>query len=287
MTDPYPTAYPTADPTAQDPVPDTQWSPISGPLAAQQLGNPLAPNVVFLHGFTQTGNSWKPIAEQIANAGYHVVVIDLPGHGGSAGVRADLRRTADMVATLGGVATYVGYSLGGRVALHLALMYPHLTRFTVVIGAHAGIADDDERARRREADDAVEARLNELGVEAFVREWVTQPLFGDLVTTEAEIADRCRNTVAGLASSLRLAGTGAQTALWPRLHEVQAPVLAMAGARDEKFAALAEQIATAVGHGRALVVPNADHAAHLQQPEFVVQTLLTLLPPPRLELIDS
>lgn len=261
-----------------DDGPDRQWTPISGPLAAQQCGNPRAPKVVFLHGFTQTGNSWKPIAEQVAAAGYHVVVVDLPGHGDSGGVRADLRRTADMVAAIGGRATYVGYSLGGRVALHLALMYPHLTTTTVLIGAHAGIDDDDERARRREADDAVEARLTELGVEAFAREWVTQPLFGDLVTTDADLADRARNTVSGLASSLRLAGTGTQTSLWPRLREVTAPVIAMAGARDEKFAALAEQIASAVGNGRALLVPNADHAAHLQQPTFVTQTLLAILP---------
>ncbi len=157
-------------------------------------------------------------------------------------------------------------------------MYPHLTRSTVLIGAHAGIADDDERARRREADDAVESRLNEIGVEAFVREWVKQPMFGDLVPTEADLADRFRNTAPGLASSLRLAGTGAQTSLWPRLREVTAPVLAMAGERDEKFAALAEQIAVAVGHGRALLVPNADHAAHLQQPEFVMQAILDVLP---------
>ena len=257
---------------------DSQWSPLSGPLAAQQLGNPRAPKVVFLHGFTQTGNSWKPIAEHIAAAGYHSLVIDLPGHGDSSGVRADLRRTADMVAAIGGVATYVGYSLGGRVALHLALMYPHLTKSTVLIGAHAGIADDDERARRREADDVIESRLVAVGVEAFVREWVKQPLFGDLVTTDADLADRMRNTVEGLASSLRHAGTGAQTSLWPRLREVTAPVLAMAGARDEKFAALAEQIAAAVGQGRFLLVPNADHAAHLQHPDFVTQSILGVLP---------
>ncbi len=255
-------------------VQDSHWSPLSGPLGAQQLGNAHAPKVVLLHGFTQTGNSWKPVAERIAAAGNHVVVIDLPGHGTSSGVRADLRRTADMVAAVGGAATYVGYSLGGRVALHLALMYPHLTDSTVLIGANAGIDDDDERARRREADDAVEARLVELGVEAFVREWVAQPLFGDLVATDAELADRFRNTVEGLASSLRRAGTGAQTSLWPRLREVNAPVLAMAGARDEKFAALAEQIAAAVDQGRALLVPNADHAAHLQQPDFVTQAIL-------------
>lgn len=259
-------------------VQNLQWSPLSGPLATQQLGDPRSPKVVFLHGFTQTGNSWKPIAERISAVGYHAVVIDLPGHGDSGGVRADLRRTADMVAAIGGIATYVGYSLGGRAALHLALMYPHLTKSTVLIGAHAGIADDDERARRREADDAVEARLNEIGVEAFVREWVKQPLFGDLVTTDADLADRFRNTAPGLASSLRLAGTGAQTSLWPRLREVTAPVLAIAGERDEKFAALAEQIAAAVGQGRALLVPNAAHAAHLQQPEVVVQAILNVLP---------
>ena len=205
-------------------VQQLQWSPLAGPLGAEQLGDPRAPKVVFLHGFTQTSNAWKPMAEQIAAAGNHSVVIDLPGHGESSGVRADLRRTADMVATIGGMGTYVGYSLGGRVALHLALMYPHLTKSVVVIGATAGIADADERARRREADDQVEARLLEVGVEAFLREWTAQPLFGDLVLTDEDLADRARNTVEGLAHSLRLAGTGAQTSLWPRLREVNAPV---------------------------------------------------------------
>ena len=255
-----------------------QWSPLSGPLAAQQFGDPHAPKVVFLHGFTQTCNSWRPIAEQIAAAGFHAVIIDLPGHGDSGGVRADPRRTADMVASIGGVGTYVGYSLGGRVALHLALMYPHLTSSVVLIGANAGIADADERARRREADDAVEARLNEIGAEAFVREWVAQPLFGEFVATEADLADRARNTAEGLASSLRLSGTGAQTSLWPRLREITAPVLVMAGELDDKFAALAEQIAAAVGQGTALLVPSAAHAAHLQQPGFVTQAILNFLP---------
>lgn len=259
-------------------VQQLEWSPLTGPLAAEQLGDPRATRVVFLHGFTQTRNSWKPMAQQVASAGHHCIVIDLPGHGDSAGVRADLRRTADMVAALGGAATYVGYSLGGRAVLHLALMYPHLTRSAVVIGATAGIADADERARRREADDQIEARIAELGIEAFLREWVAQPLFGDLAISDADFADRTRNTVEGLASSLRLAGTGAQTSLWPRLREINAPLLAIAGERDEKFTALAEQIAAAVPEGRALVVPGADHAAHLQQPDFVMKSILAAIP---------
>lgn len=255
----------------------SKWSPLIGPLAAEQLGDPSSPKVVFLHGFTQTGNSWKPIAEQVVAAGYHAVVIDLPGHAGSAGVRADLRRTADMAAQIGEVATYVGYSLGGRVALHLALMYPHLTTNVIIIGANPGIDDDDERARRRESDDLLSERLVEVGVEQFLREWVAQPLFGDLAESQADLTDRARNTVEGLDSSLRMAGTGAQNSLWPRLRELNSPVIAMAGERDQKFSALAEQIAGAVPRGRAVLVPDADHAAHLQQPAFVAKVILEAL----------
>ncbi|HAP76155.1 MAG TPA: hypothetical protein DCR14_08745, partial [Acidimicrobiaceae bacterium] len=121
------------------------WRPLTGPLAAEQLGPDDAPRMIFVHGFTQTGNSWKPIAEHFAANGFQSIVVDLPGHGGSENVRADLRRAADLLATVGGEGTYVGYSLGGRVCLHLALMYPHLAKHLVLIGAHPGIDDDGER----------------------------------------------------------------------------------------------------------------------------------------------
>ena len=164
-------------------------------------------------------------------------------------MRADLRRTADMVATLGGRATYVGYSLGGRAALHVALMYPHLVKSLITIGANPGIDGEDERARRRESDDDLIERMETIGLEAFLREWVALPLFGDLQLTPADLADRLRNTVEGLSSSLRLAGNGAQGSLWPRLRELNMPVLAMAGALDSKFAAIARQIADMAPRG--------------------------------------
>ena len=95
------------------------WRPLAGRLGAEVAGPDGARRVVFLHGFTQTANSWKPIAEHFVNAGHECMVIDLPGHAGSTNVRADLRRAADMIAAIGGKATYVGYSLGGRAALHV------------------------------------------------------------------------------------------------------------------------------------------------------------------------
>jgi len=256
----------------------SDWQPINGPLAAERQGRHGAPRVVFVHGFTQTANSWKPIAQQFADRGLEVVVVDLPGHGGSAGVRADLRRTADMIASVGGRGTYVGYSLGGRVCLHLALMYPHLVQSLVLLGAHPGIDDADERSLRRAADDALAEHLLDIGVDAFLSEWTALPLFGGFQLTDADRADRLRNTAEGLADSLRMAGTGEQLPLWPRLVELNMPVLALAGAHDAKFAAIAQQIATAVPTGRWALIPDAAHAAHLQHPVAVVDAIVTAIP---------
>jgi 2-succinyl-6-hydroxy-2,4-cyclohexadiene-1-carboxylate synthase len=185
-------------------------------------------------------------------------------------VRADLRRTADLLASTTGEATYVGYSLGGRVCLHLALMYPHVVDRLVLLGATPGIVDDDERALRRASDEHLAQRLNEIGVDAFLDEWSTQPLFHGLELDEAERADRRRNTATGLADSLRLSGAGTQVSLWERLVELNMPVLAMAGELDHKYVPIAERIAASVPTGTFGVIHDAGHAAHLQQPMQVI-----------------
>lgn len=244
------------------------WRPLSGPLHAVVAGR--GPRMVFVHGFTQTGRSWRPIAEHFASHGFETVLVDLPGHGDSGSVRADLRRSADLLSATAGPATYVGYSLGGRVCLHLALMYPHVVERLVLVGASPGIIDDDERLLRRSADDQLAARLLEVGVERFVDEWTAQPLFGNLALSDDERADRLRNTPAGLASSLRLAGTGTQVPLWERLVELNMPVLALAGEHDTKFVAMAERIAVSAPDAVFAPIHDAAHAAHLQQPVQVI-----------------
>lgn len=251
------------------------WRPLAGPLAARIAGR--GPRLVLVHGFTQTGTSWISIADHFAQRGREVVIVDLPGHGGSSTVRADLRRTADLLAATAGPATYVGYSLGGRVCLHLALMYPHVVDHLAVLGATPGIVDDDERAARRTADEALAVRIAEIGVETFIDEWSAQPLFGGHVLGDDDRADRCRNTAAGLASSLRLSGTGTQVPLWDRLKELNMPVLAMAGELDVKFVAIAERVAASVPQGTFAAIHDAAHAAHLQQPMQVITRLERIL----------
>jgi 2-succinyl-6-hydroxy-2,4-cyclohexadiene-1-carboxylate synthase len=232
---------------------------------------------VFVHGFTNTSNSWKPIAARFAADGYECVVVDLPGHGDSTDVRADLREAADMVTAVCGFGVYVGYSLGGRLCLHAGLMYPHLVRGLAVVGASPGIADDDERATRRAADDELADHIVDVGVDAFVDEWLTKPLFAGLTLDDEQRSDRVRNTAQGLASSLRLAGTGAQVSLWARLLEMKMPVLTIAGEHDHKFVSIGRQIVASVPHGDFVEVPCAGHAAHLQQPEAVVGALVDWL----------
>jgi 2-succinyl-6-hydroxy-2,4-cyclohexadiene-1-carboxylate synthase len=250
-----------------------QWQRVDTALAAQMLGDDGLRSIAFLHGFTQTGNSWKPIAERLVDRGFRCMVVDLPGHGESSHIDADLVTTANLVADTVGPTALVGYSLGGRTALHVALQHPQLVRHLVVIGANPGIATPAERVARRDADEALARHLESIGVDRFLEEWLQQPLFAGLTLDAESIADRRRNTVEGLATSLRRAGTGTQDSLWPRLPHITAPLLALAGEHDLKFAALARELAAAVPDGHVQLVADATHACHLQQPAAVAAAI--------------
>ena len=253
----------------------SDWHPIDGRLAGWACGQ--GPRLVFVHGFTQTASSWKPIAARFAADGYEAIVVDVPGHGGSTNVRADLRGAADLLTALCGFAVYIGYSLGGRLCLHAALMYPDLVRGLAAIGASPGIADETERADRRAADDRLADHIVDVGVDTFLDEWLAQPLFAGLRLGDEQRAERLTNTAEGLAGSLRRAGAGAQGSLWPRLREMNMPILTISGERDHKFAAIGRQVAASVPTGESVEIPGAGHAAHLEQPGLVTDRLSTWL----------
>lgn len=225
--------------------------------------------VVLAHGFTQTARSWAPFEQLLAERvpGVETVPVDLPGHGDSrADPALDLPGSAAHLVDTGGTAVYVGYSMGGRVALHGALASPDRVRALVLIGATAGIDDDAERAERQAADEQLADRIEQIGVEAFLREWLRNPLFAGLSADAADVGDRLRNTAAGLAASLRNTGTGTQEPLWSRLGEIRVPVLVLAGEHDAKFRELGGRLAAAIPEATFVVVPGAGHTVHLEQP---------------------
>ncbi len=233
-------------------------------LYADQEG--AGPRVALVHGFTQTRRCWGAEADDLARD-HEVIRVDAPGHGRSQAVGASLATGAQLIADRGGEATYLGYSMGARFCLQLALDHPSIVRRLVLIGGTAGLEDPDQRAERQERDGRTARRLETEGLDQFLGWWLAQPLFARLPPERAFRAERMENTVAGLVSSLEQAGTGAQEPSWSRLAGLTMPVLLLAGALDAKFAALAERMAREIGANATLaLVPEAGHAAHLEQP---------------------
>jgi 2-succinyl-6-hydroxy-2,4-cyclohexadiene-1-carboxylate synthase len=238
----------------------------AGPQGPGGAADAASGRVVLVHGFTQTLAGWGPVAERLAER-WQVIRVDLPGHGGSGGVRVGFEEAAGLVGEAGGVGVYCGYSLGGRLCLRLALDRPDLVKGLVLVGASPGIADPGGRAERRAADEALAGWVEREGVAAFLDRWLAGPLFATLPAEVAGRADRLANTPDGLAYALRRLGTGAQEPLWDRLGGLRPPTLLVAGERDAKFAAIAGEMAAAIGRqARVALVAGAGHAVHLERP---------------------
>ena len=225
-----------------------------------------ATQITLLHGFTQTAECWGSIADQLATS-HPILAIDLPGHGGSAEIRGDLTQSAAMIASAITPSIVIGYSLGGRIALHLALAFPDLVERLVLIGATGGLDSEEERKQRRVADESLADHLEDIGVDAFLDEWLSQPMFASLTAEQSFREVRATNSAAGLASSLRLCGTGTQESLWSRLGELTMPVLVIAGANDEKFTHLSHRLVESIGtNASTQLIDNAGHSAQLENP---------------------
>jgi 2-succinyl-6-hydroxy-2,4-cyclohexadiene-1-carboxylate synthase len=222
--------------------------------------------IVLVHGFTQTSRCWSPFAEGIDRR-FEQRALDAPGHGDAAADALDVPDSASYLAARGGPGVYLGYSMGGRLCLRVALDHPEVVRGLVLVSTSPGIADLAARRARVERDRALADRIEAIGVDAFVDEWLAQPLFAHLPSARAHRAERLRNTATALATSLRLAGTGAQEPVWDRLPELTMPVLVISGTLDPQYVAIARQMAEAIGdHASSIEVPDAGHTTHLEQP---------------------
>jgi len=215
--------------------------------------------VALAHGFTQNARCWGDFGMALANETGPVLAVDLPGHGRSAHDDADLptaaKLTVEAIDSAGGAATWIGYSMGGRVLLHAALKASATIERLVLIGATPGLRDPADRADRRAADARLADRLMADGLESFLDFWLDLPLFAALDDDAS--------------------GRSHQEPLWDRLGELSMPVLIIAGERDDKFRAIGEAMAAAIGaNARFAVIEGAGHACHLENPAATVAAIL-------------
>jgi 2-succinyl-6-hydroxy-2,4-cyclohexadiene-1-carboxylate synthase len=233
--------------------------------------------VVLLHGFAGTGRAWDPVVERLDRERYTPLAPDLRGHGDARDARPVSFEAcvADVLAAAPRRFLLCGYSMGGRLALHVALAAPERVERLVLVAATAGIEDAAGRAARRAADEALAAFADTATIEQFADRWAAQPLFAGTPPDAARIwrEDLLRNDPRALAASLRGMGSGAMMPRWERLRELTMPGTVLVGERDAKFLALGERLAAALPDAELVVVRGAGHGLLREAPHAVAAAL--------------
>lgn len=241
--------------------------------------------ILACHGFTGEGADFEPL-RAVLPTGHVLVAPDFPGHGSRRGLRAPadyslaahLATLDESIRAVTEPVTVLGYSMGGRLALHWALANPGKFRQLILVGASPGLATEAERTERTYADAAVAKYLRTGGLPTFYKYWHNQPFFRTLLALptpqlEPILSRRHQNDPEGLALSLEHVGTGRLPSLWERLRELNGPVDLVTGEHDPKFTELARRIGERLPKARLSVIEGCGHAVHLERPADLVQVL--------------
>jgi 2-succinyl-6-hydroxy-2,4-cyclohexadiene-1-carboxylate synthase len=235
-------------------------------------------DIVLLHGFGGTRRAWDGVLAHLPVERYRPLALDLPGHGEEVDASRPITFDGCVESVLARSPerfVLAGYSLGGRIVLHVALDAPERVERFVLIGATAGIEDEQERSRRRDSDHALASDLERGSFERFIERWRAQPLFeGEPAEVSALArADQRRNRPDALAAVLRGIGTGEMKPLWGRLGELQMPVTVVVGDRDVKFQRAGRRMVELIPRAELRVVPGAHHLP-LENPVAIAQAIV-------------
>lgn len=214
---------------------------------------------VLLPGFSQSASVWEPIRTRLPNA----AATDLPVVGDIAAAATALASTHR--------GRWGGYSMGGRLALQVALDHPRRVDRLVLVSSTPGIRDAAERASRRIADEQLAQQIERGGIETFLDDWVRRPLFAGVPTDR--LREHRLTDGAILADQLRMLGQGAQPPLWDRLGALQVPVDIIVGGADSAYRAIARDMAEHIPTARIHELPGAGHALLQERPDDVAEIM--------------
>lgn len=240
-------------------------------------GDTINPAVVFLHGFLGNGHSWSQIISSLTED-FFSITIDLPGHGQTLPKSDGEYGFAKCAKSIVGIAdelrlkqfNLVGYSMGGRLALYLALKYPNKINKLVLESSSPGLKTESEREERQQADEKLAEELKRTPLGVFIEKWYNQPLFESIRKNHKEFEalkkERLSNDSAGLAKSLKYMGTGAQGPLWEKVPELSFSTHLIVGELDRKFQEIAGQMSAMSQKIKIECVKGAGHNVHFEKP---------------------
>jgi 2-succinyl-6-hydroxy-2,4-cyclohexadiene-1-carboxylate synthase len=242
----------------------------------------VSPPVFLLHGFTGTPRGWDAV-RAAATGGHAFIALPLLGHapglcdGPERTFDDEVDRLASAIASRADGADVVGYSLGARVALGLAVRHPALVRRVVLVGVNPGVAGDVERRERAGADERWARLLETDGLAAFVDRWQALPLFATQRSLPADVLEaqrreRLTHDPRGLARSLRVTGLAQMPDYRERLPGLASRAHLVAGELDEKFRGIGERAAREASLPLA-VIEGAGHNVPLERPGALARLL--------------
>lgn len=233
--------------------------------------------VLLLHGFAGTAGSWDSFTEQIDKERYWPLAVDLRGHGQNQAVRPISYQLCveDLLVLAPPRFTVVGYSLGGRIALQLALAAPERIERLFLVSTSAGIEDDDERAARLASDLELADRIERQSIEQFADQWLSGALFraDDPQVNQDARRQIEKNSPAALGCALRALSVGRMESLWSRLPTIAIPTTIVAGELDQRYVALAERLSSAISGSELRVITEAGHALPRSAPARLAELI--------------
>ena len=244
--------------------------------------------ITWLHGLFGHRGDFDAVQRRLTSPG-RSIHLALPGHDGAAALApGDGPGFDEAVASLWSAldaqgveeTALVGYSMGARLAMHMALAAPRRVSRLVCVGGHPGLEDAAARAERLEVDRARADRLRTLGLSDFLAAWYAQPLFQDFRASAGfpeHLARRSQGDAAAIATSLERLSTGHQSPLGEAMVRCPVPTLWVAGARDLRYRELLAPLGATQTSGRYAEVEGAGHAAHLEAPEALAEAIDLLL----------